>query len=82
MFAKFMLFSETVSSMLQFRSFKTHSLIQFTRSLSQFDMMALRNLAERFLIIEECGNLPFAFHCLYLHISRVVLLPVRCIFEN
>ena len=36
-------FWQPVSAMLLFGKFKTHSLIQFTRSLTQFDMMALRN---------------------------------------
>jgi len=56
-FVKFALFT-AVSAMFPFRTFKTHSLIQFTKSLSKFDMMALRRA---FLIREECGNLPLCF---------------------
>ena len=51
MFAKFA-FLKPVRKMMPFRTFKTHSLKQITRSLSKLDVMALLNLAERFLIRE------------------------------
>ena len=36
-------FTQLVSAMLPFKTFKTHSIIQLKRSLSQFDVIALRN---------------------------------------
>jgi len=54
-------FSHPVSVMLLFRTFKTHCRIQFTRSLSQFDTMALRSFGRDFLVREVCGNLSLWF---------------------
>jgi len=47
----------------------SHSIVQFMRSISQFDMMALHNFSRAFLVREQCGNLPL---CVSLPMSTLI----------